>query len=571
MGIGGDSGIPAHGGPSPARRGDGTGMGTGRGVGAGLGTGLSAESSAGSGAGLATSGTESAAGSAAGSAPAAPMAGGGRVGSAGSSARTAGATGTLGAPASTRAGKKAAATGTSAGAGATSGVVTARLAGGSTRETARPLPVPSRVRGGTVAATEPRGEPAVTVPAGALGAAPRPSGRDGEPEGTRAAGAELVGDGEPPTALSAATGAATGAVSDSVSSAAGDVDAVSGGGDEATRIAGSRPGHAVAAAPAGVSRPGVSRPGVSRAGADGLGLLQMLLPAAAQALGLAEQLARAAGEASTDAGDLKYQADILRDVLTGRVTDAERIPMAGLGVLLQRTVVVVVAEPDPGAGGDAAALRRQQDALTAAWTATVRQADPDAVVAGYAGEIVALLTAVPGQSGAGAAREAAGRVRTACARIPRTFSTGISRPVRGLAGLPEAYDQARRAVAAGRRLQGPGAVTDFDRLGVFRLLSLLPPDGELERFADEVLGALARPLDAEAADLRRTLQVLLETNLNVAETSRRLYVHYNTLRYRIGKLERLVGPFTQDSRLRLDLLIALEIVHLAEGVVARGE
>ncbi|NUS57717.1 MAG: helix-turn-helix domain-containing protein [Streptomycetaceae bacterium] len=367
------------------------------------------------------------------------------------------------------------------------------------------------------------------------------------------------------------------AVSASVSSVAGDEESVSGGGgDEAARMAGPRPGHAVVAAPVGVSRADVSRAGssrggVPRAGADGLGLLQMLLPAAAQALGLAEQLARAAGEASTDAGDLKYQADILRDVLTGRVADAERIPVAGLGALLQRTVVVVVAEPDPTAGDDAAALRRQQDALTAAWTATVRQADPDGVVAGYAGEIVALLTAVPGQGGSGTAREAAGRVRTACARIPRTFSTGISRPVRGLAGLPEAYDQARRAVAAGRRLQGPGAVTDFDRLGVFRLLSLLPPDGELERFADEVLGALARPLDAEAADLRRTLQVLLETNLNVAETSRRLYVHYNTLRYRIGKLERLVGPFTQDSRLRLDLLIALEIVHLAEGVVARGE
>ncbi|WP_345677946.1 helix-turn-helix domain-containing protein [Yinghuangia aomiensis] len=355
-------------------------------------------------------------------------------------------------------------------------------------------------------------------------------------------------------------------MSASASAVAGDEDAVSGGGDGGARIAGSLPGPAVVAASAGVSRAGLSR-----AGADGLGLLQMLLPAAAQALGLAEQLARAAGEASTDAGDLKYQADILRDVLTGRVTDAERIPVAGLGALLQRTVVVVVAEPDPTAGDDAAALRRQQDALTAAWTATVRQADPDGVVAGYAGEIVALLTAVPGQDGSGTARDAAGRVRTACARIPRTFSTGISRPVRGLAGLPEAYDQARRAVAAGRRLQGPGAVTDFDRLGVFRLLSLLPPDGELERFADEVLGALARPLDAEAADLRRTLQVLLETNLNVAETSRRLYVHYNTLRYRIGKLERLVGPFTQDSRLRLDLLIALEIVHLAEGVAARGE
>jgi purine catabolism regulator len=130
-----------------------------------------------------------------------------------------------------------------------------------------------------------------------------------------------------------------------------------------------------------------------------------------------------------------------------------------------------------------------------------------------------------------------------------------------LADLPEAYQQARRAVDVGRRVRGAGSLTSFDQLGLHRLLALVPDNAELAAYAEDVLGPLAERTP-EAADLRETLQVLLDTNFNVAEAARAQFFHYNTMRYRVGKLQRLLGPVATDPDLRLDVAVALRALEI---------
>jgi PucR family transcriptional regulator, purine catabolism regulatory protein len=257
---------------------------------------------------------------------------------------------------------------------------------------------------------------------------------------------------------------------------------------------------------------------------------------------------------AVNAVESKYRADFLRDTLTGRAGPAERVaPRArAFGWDLDRAVTVLVAELEPD-GDD----RTAQDRLAAAWTAAVRRNDPQGAVAGFSHEVVAVVDA--SIDAAKVAKDAAAALADA---QPATFSTGTSRTCPGVPGLPEAYGQALKAARVGRQLHGPGAVAHFDQLGVYRLLSLVKDTDELHAFVREALGPLAADDESENADLRRTLQVLLETNLNVAETARRLHFHYNTLRYRIGKLERLLGNFTEDHHLRLNLTLALHVLRM---------
>lgn len=263
----------------------------------------------------------------------------------------------------------------------------------------------------------------------------------------------------------------------------------------------------------------------------------------------------------------KYQSDLVRDLLDGRSIDSARLmtQSGSFGWNLERPLVVVVTELEPPVTTGA---ERQEtvERLAVLWRAAIRSWDHAAAVVVFSDEVVTLLGADEDAQARTVVAAVAGRVGGELRRRGWKFSVGIGRISEGLAALPAGYAQARRSVQVGRQMHGPGGIAHFNDLGVFRLLSLVPEGEELRSYVGEVLGPLAWTEDAEAVDLRETLQVLLETNLNVAEASRRLHFHYNTLRYRIGKLERMLGRFSQDPDLRLNLMLALQVLRM-RGVI----
>jgi len=266
----------------------------------------------------------------------------------------------------------------------------------------------------------------------------------------------------------------------------------------------------------------------------------------------------------------KYRAEFLRDALAGRAGDPSDAVShaASLGWDIARPMVVVVAETDENDEETTRSpdeVRSLQERFVRAWVQAVRARDTSVPVAGFSQEVVALVPVGSDTEPDAVLRtvgEIAKVVRGDGGGGRRTFSTGVSRPITTVADLPAAYDEALKAVHVGRQMHGESALTHFDGLGIYRLLALIPDGADLRRFVEESLGELATDDSPENADLRRTLSVLIDTNLNVAETARQLFFHYNTLRYRIAKLERMLGPFTSDPQLRLTLALALRIQQM---------
>jgi purine catabolism regulator len=137
-----------------------------------------------------------------------------------------------------------------------------------------------------------------------------------------------------------------------------------------------------------------------------------------------------------------------------------------------------------------------------------------------------------------------------------TLRAGVSRVARTPLDVPVAYEQALTAERV-----GGAELAHFDDLGAFRILSLIEDPGELDAYVADVLGPLAAD-DPATADLRATLETVLSNNLNIAESARRLHFHYNTLRYRVDKLERILGPFASDPILRLNVELAVQALRL---------
>jgi purine catabolism regulator len=248
--------------------------------------------------------------------------------------------------------------------------------------------------------------------------------------------------------------------------------------------------------------------------------------------------------------DRRFQAVCLEELVGGHLTDrsvlSERAAAFGWDLSVPRAVLLAQAESSSG-GADT--VRSLADAARAALgsTAIVWERSTQAAV----------LLAPRGADPAALEDAASSLGREAARRLPTIpVSIGVGRVRDDPLELRDSHTEARRALEVGR-WRNPGEVVAFERMGLDRLLASVS-DLELSAFRDTMIEPLATYDYAHRSNLIDTLEAYVATR-NAAEAARRLYVHYNTVRSRLARIEELIGPFLADTERLTGLAVALHI------------
>lgn len=114
----------------------------------------------------------------------------------------------------------------------------------------------------------------------------------------------------------------------------------------------------------------------------------------------------------------------------------------------------------------------------------------------------------------------------------------IGTKVTDLKNVSASYKEAKMALEVGQIFNPQVPVVNYEKLGIGRLIYQLPLS-LCDMFLKEVLGGIT--MDDFDEETLTTVSKFFDNDLNVSETSRQLYIHRNTLVYRLDKLEKLTG------------------------------
>ena len=115
---------------------------------------------------------------------------------------------------------------------------------------------------------------------------------------------------------------------------------------------------------------------------------------------------------------------------------------------------------------------------------------------------------------------------------------GIGTIVSGVKELSKSFKEAQVSLEVGKVFDTEKSIVSYNNLGIARLIYQLPTT-LCEMFLKEVFKKGS--IDSLDHETLFTIQKFFENNLNVSETSRKLFVHRNTLVYRLEKIKKLTG------------------------------
>ena len=133
---------------------------------------------------------------------------------------------------------------------------------------------------------------------------------------------------------------------------------------------------------------------------------------------------------------------------------------------------------------------------------------------------------------------------------------GVGSVCENIRDLARSYKESQIALEVGRVFESDKQIVNYETLGIGRLIYQLPTT-LCELFLDEVFKK--ESLDALDQETILTIQKFFKHNLNVSETARELFVHRNTLVYRLDKIEKITGldlrEFDQSVTFKVAMMV----------------
>lgn len=145
---------------------------------------------------------------------------------------------------------------------------------------------------------------------------------------------------------------------------------------------------------------------------------------------------------------------------------------------------------------------------------------------------------------------------------------GYGNVVKQLPEIAESYQEARMALEVGRVFYAEYDTISYGKLGIGRLIYQLPMS-LCDMFIKEVFGEKV-PDILEDEEAMSTINKFFENNLNISETARQLYVHRNTLVYRLERIEKAIGldirTFEDAMTFRIAVMVIAHMKNSMQGV-----
>src|SRR6266511_2103956 len=157
------------------------------------------------------------------------------------------------------------------------------------------------------------------------------------------------------------------------------------------------------------------------------------------------------------------------------------------------------------------------------------------------------------------------KLREVHAALDTPVSVGISHVCQGAASFRAGFEEAQHALLGASVIRGKPAVMTYEELGPYKYLLRMPIDSAMRDQHRDAVTRIAEYDRQRQTALLRTLEEFLRRRGNISATAEALYVHPNTLRQRLRRIQELSGiDLRKDDWLLVE--IAVKMVKLQEAL-----